>query len=364
MKKGISIIALFGLLCVLFFTSCQQHTKGQELKIFNWGEFMSDGTGGMLDVVEAFEKETGIHVTAYDTYDSNEQMYAKIKSGTADYDLIFPSDYMVSRLIKEDLLAPIEKEALENYHYIMEPYKGSSRGYDLEDRYSVPYAWGTVGIVYNQKIVAEKTGEDPMQVVTGWDAFWDERFAHSMYMFLNSRDSFAIAEKRLGYSLNEAQDFALENAADLLKKQKPLVQAYVMDEMFDKMENGEAAIAPAYAGDIVTMMSANSDLRYCFPKEGSNLFVDCAAILKDAKNKENALKFIDFINRPEIAKENMNFICYSTPNSGAYNLMDEETKQNAIAYPPDDILKKCETYVDLPADAIKHMEDLWMQVRK
>lgn len=346
-------------------TGCVPKSENrQELKIFNWGEYISDGTDGSLDVLDEFEKETGIHVTAYDTYDSNEQMYAKIKSGSADYDLVFPSDYMISRMIAEDMVEPIDFENIPNLSYVSEEYCGQNRGYDPTGEYSVPYTWGTVGIIYNRPLVEKLTGQKAEDVITGWDAFWKPEFKDSMYMFINARDSFAIAEKRLGISLNETDPGLLQQAAELLKEQKPMVQAYVMDEMFDKMENGEAALSPAYAGDILTMMEENSDLDYCFPKEGTNLFVDAACIVKGAKNKENAEKFINFINRPDIALANCSFIHYSTPNMGAYDMLEQSVKESQVAYPKEDRLSECETFVQLPSDTVALMEEMWLKIRK
>ncbi len=363
MKRSKTIVAFF--LIAAFLCGCTpQKQPLKELKIFNWGEYMADGSDGGMNVLKKFESETGIHVTTYDTYDSNEQMYAKIKSGSADYDLVFPSDYMISRMISEDMLQPISFDNIPNSRYILDEYTGKVRGYDPTGAYSVPYTWGTVGIVYNRPLVEQKTGQKASDVVQGWDAFWNPKLSDSMYMFINARDSFAIAEKRLGLSLNETDPEKLRQAAELLEEQKPMVQAYVMDEMFDKMENGEAAISPAYAGDIITMMEENSDLAYCFPKEGTNLFVDAACILKNAKHKENAEAFINFINRPDVAQANSSFIHYSTPNRGAYDLLSEDLKANEIAYPSPDRLRLCETFVNLPPETVALTEELWLKIRK
>lgn len=367
MKKVSSVFLAMALSVfpLFLFSGChKQVSQAGELRIFNWGEYISDGTDGSMDVIAEFERETGITVTAYDTYDSNEQMYAKLKSGSADYDLIFPSDYMISRLIEEDMVQPIPIEELENYSQIIPEYTGSVRGYDPSGHYAVPYTWGTIGIVYNRPMVEEITGMSAEEAITGWDAFWNPIFADNMFMFINSRDSFGIAEKQLGYSLNETDPQRLEKVANTLKEQKPLVQAYLMDEMFDKMENGEAALSPAYAGDIVTMMEENSDLGYCFPKEGSNLFVDGVCITKNAKNFENAVKFIDFLCRPDVALANTKFIRYSTPIQGAYDQLEESLRKNPIAYPPTERLEQCETYLALPPETTELMENLWIDIRK
>lgn len=367
MKKKLSLIlcTLITVLPAFIFSGCsEQEASSNELKIFNWGEYISDGTDGSMDVIEEFEKETGITVTAYDTYDSNEQMYAKLKSGSVDYDIIFPSDYMITRLIEEDMIQPIDIENMENYSQVSQEYTGSTLGYDSTNSYSVPYTWGTVGIIYNAPMVEELTGRPAEEVITGWDAFWNPALDDNIYMFINSRDSFAIAEKLLGFSLNETKPEKLEEAADLLKEQKPLVQAYLMDEMFDKMENGEAAISPAYSGDIAAMMEANDDLKYCFPKEGCNIFVDGVCITKNAKNVENAQKFIDFLCRPDVALANAEFIQYSTPIIGAYNMLDESVRENQIVYPSSEQLANCESFISLPTETAEQMENLWIDIRK
>lgn len=371
MKKLWSMVLVVALICMTALAGCSGNTdsgvevgSNGELKIFNWGEYISDGTDGSLDLIKEFEQTTGIKVTAYDTFDSNEQMYAKLKSGTVDYDIIIPSDYMISRLIEEDMLEKINYENIPNYSQIIDSYKGSALGYDPTDEYSVPYTWGTVGIIYNEPMIEELTGKPADEVVTGWDAFWNEDLKDNMFMFINSRDSFGIGELYLGKSLNETDPTVLEQVADALKQQKPLVQAYVMDEMFDKMENGEAAISPAYAGDIITMMASNEDLNYCFPKEGSNIFVDAVCIPKGAQNQENAEKFINFLCDPEMAKENIEYICYSTPNEGALELLDADLRNNKIAYPPQDILDRCEAFLHLPSETNELMENLWVEIRK
>lgn len=325
---------------------------------------MSNGTDGFIDVISQFEQETGIQVSAYDTYDSNEQMYAKLKSGSSDYDIVFPSDYMISRLIQENLIQPIDVSQMANYSQIMDEYKGSARGYDPTDEYSVPYTWGHVGIIYNQPMVEQLSGQRAEEAITGWDAFWNPAFADQMYMFINSRDCFGIAQKLLGYSFNTTDQAQILQAADKLKEQKPLVQAYVMDEMFDKMENDEAALSPAYSGDIVTMMDSNPDLRYCFPKEGTNLFVDAACVTTNAENKDNAMRFIDFLCRPDIALANASYIGYSTPVRGAFEQLDESLQNNPIAYPPPQTLDRCETYLNLPEATLEQLENLWTQIRK
>lgn len=334
-----------------------------ELKIFCWGEYLSDGTANSLNVIEAFEKETGVKVSVVSTFDSNEQMYAKLKYGSVEYDLIFPSEYMISRLIDENMIQKINIKSLKNYSGVMQSCKGSVLGYDPTDEYSVPYTWGTVGLVYNVPLIEELTGQKASEVVKGWSALWDTRLEKEIFMFINSRDSFAIAEKLLNFSLNTTNLDEISQAAALLKSQKPLVQAYIMDQIFDKMANNEGAITPAYAGDILTMMKENENLAYCFPEEGSNMFVDGMCIPKNAQNVENAHKFIDFLCREDIATENANFISYSTAISGAWENLCEEIKYSEIAYPPENIKQKCEIHKYLPKRINTHIEELWTQIK-
>ena len=251
------------------------------------------------------------------------------------------------------MLEKINFENIPNYSKIMEAYKKSE--YDPTGEYSVPYSWGTVGIIYNKTMVKE--------TVDSWDILWDERYKGNILMFDNSRDAFGIALKKLGYSQNTTDAKKLEEAAAALKEQKPLVQAYVMDQIFDKMGNGEAALAPYYAGDAITMMDENSDLGYAVPKEGTNRFVDAMVIPKGAPNKDNAEKFINFICETDVAKEIVEYIGYSTPHQEAYEQLDDEIKSNPIAYPSEDVLKNTEFFVNLPSDVNKKMQDLWVEIK-
>ena len=326
-----------------------------EVNVYNWGEYMPDGMDGSVDLIEKFEQETGIKVN-YKEYDSNETLYAELKPGNTSYDVIIPSDYMISRMIEEDMLEKLNFDNIPNYKNIMDAYKNSDDvQYDPTGEYSVPFSWGTVAIVYNKTMVDEP--------VDSWDIFWDEKYAGQILMFDNSRDAFGIALKKLGYSQNTTDEAELEAAAEELRKQKPLVQAYVMDQIFDKMGNGEAAVAPYYAGDIITMMAENPDLDYAFPKEGTNRFVDAMAIPKGAPNKENAEAFINFMCDAENAAAVAEYIGYSTPNQAAYELLDEEITGNPIAYPDDSLLAKTEFFVNLPADINQKMQDLWVSVK-
>ena len=331
-----------------------QKFQGQNISInvYNWGEYISDGAEeGTINVNKEFEELTGIKVN-YSTYASNEELYAKLKSGGASYDIIIPSDYMIGRMVKEDMLEPLNFENIPNFQHINEQFVNPA--YDPDNAYSVPYTWGTVGIIYNTTMV---DGD-----VDSWDILWDARYMGDILMFANSRDAFAIAQKRLGYSFNSGNADELEKAAESLKEQKPLVQAYVMDEIFDKMQAGEAALAQYYAGDAITMIADNPDLAFAFPKEGTNRFVDAICIPKGSQQKEAAEMYINFLCEPEVGLANCEYIGYSTPNDGAMELLDDEVKNNPIAYPSDEILENTETFLSLPDDANRLMDKLWTDI--
>lgn len=325
--------------------------QGLSISVYNWGEYLSDGSDDLIDICAEFKKLTGITVY-YTNFATNEELYAKIKSGGTRYDVIFPSDYMVARMIEEDMLAPLNLDNIPNFKYIDERFVDPD--YDPGSRYSIPYCWNTVGIIYNTKLVDE--------VPTSWDILWDEQYKGQILMFSNSRDTFAIACKKLGYSMNTESEEELREAAELLIEQKPLVQAYVMDQIFDKMENNEAAIAPYYSGDATLMMPYNDDIAVAFPEEGTNLFIDAVCIPKNAPQKEAAEMFINFLNEPDVAAENAEFIGYATPNIAAYALLDEETQQNDAIYPPQEIIENSEQFIHLSEETNLLMDQLWTEV--
>ncbi|NLW79500.1 MAG: ABC transporter substrate-binding protein [Ruminococcaceae bacterium] len=323
------------------------------LNVYNWGEYISTGTDGeSLDVNGAFEKLTGIKVN-YTMFDTNEAMYAKLKSGGANYDVIIPSDYMIGKMIAEDMLAELNFANIPNYSMIGESYK--SQAYDPDNRYSVPYTWGYVGIIYNTTMVDD--------VVDSWDILWDENYSGDILMFDNSRDAVGIALKKLGKSLNPANDADVDLAMAELAAQKPLVQAYVMDQIFDKMEGGEAALAPYYAGDAIQMIAENPDLAFAVPKEGTNYFVDAMCVPVDSANKEAAEMYINFLCETQVAMENSLFIGYSTPQIMAEAAMPEEVKDDPIAYPPESVLQNTETFTVLPQELNDHMDKAWGDMR-
>ena len=328
--------------------------QGEDISIYvyNWGEYISDGSDDTLDINKAFEELTGIKVL-YTTFATNEELYAKIKSGGASYDIIIPSDYMVARMIDEQLIQPLDFDNIPNVQYLDPQYVYTD--FDPEGAYSVPYTWGTVGIIYNTQYVDEEDTHS-------WDLLWDERYMGEILMFSNPRDSFAIALKRLGYSMNSQNEDELLEACESLKDQKALVQAYVMDEIFDKMEGEEAMIAPYYAGDAVIMAEENPNLAFTIPEEGTNRFIDSICIPYNAKQKEAAEMYINFLCEPEVAAANIEYIGYSTPNLAAYELLDEEIQQDEITYPSQDVLANTEAFISLSPETSTLMDKLWTEI--
>ncbi|MEG1869693.1 MAG: spermidine/putrescine ABC transporter substrate-binding protein [Oscillospiraceae bacterium] len=334
-------------------TAYYEQFKGKELElnVYNWGEYISNGEDNSMDVNKEFEALTGIKVN-YTTFDTNESMYAKLKSGANSYDVVIPSDYMVSRLVKENMLEPLDFKNIPNFKNIDEKFLNPS--YDPENKFSVPYTFGTVGIIYNKDMVK---GE-----ITSWDSLWDTQYAGKILMFKNPRDAFAIALFKLGYNVNTEDEKQLQEAADLLKQQKSLVQAYVMDQIFDKMQGGEAALAPYYAGDFYTMKEVNDKLEFCVPKEGTNLFVDAVCIPKGAANKQAAEMYINFLNEPQVAAANIEYICYSTPNKAALALLDEETRNDPVRYPNTEQMKNMQAFTYLPDKTNLLLDQLWTEI--
>ncbi len=332
--------------------------RGQEISInvYNWGEYIPDGSeDGVLDLNGAFSELTGIKVN-YTTYATNEELYAKLKGGGASYDVIIPSDYMISRMIAENMLLPLNHENIPNKKHIMEKFSNPS--YDPGNRYSIPYTWGTVGIIY------DNTAIDPETTELDWEILWDETYKDQILMFDNPRDAFAIAEIMLGFSLNTENPEELKDAAELLMKQKPVVQAYVMDEIFDKMGAGEAVLAPYYAGDAATLLDEYDHLSFAIPKSGTNLFFDAACIPKGAKQKEAAEMYINFLCEPDVAYAVADYIGYSTPHQAAFEMLDEETQNDPVAYPADEFLaEKTEVYENLSKEGNAVMQDLWTEMK-
>lgn len=324
-----------------------------ELRVCNWGEYVSNGEDGCLDVLKEFESRFPNIDLQYTTYATNEEIYAKLTSGSANYDVIFPSDYMISRMIQEDMLQKINFDNIPNFSDVMDEFKNLE--YDPTNEYSVPYTWGTVGIIYNTTMVEEK--------VTSWEALWDPKYTNNILMFDNSRDAFGIALKKLGYSQNTTDPARLEEAAEELIKQKEVLQSYVMDEIFDKMSSGEAVLAPYYAGDGLIMIEDNPDLAFVVPEEGTNRFVDAMVIPKGAREKEAAETFINFMLETDIAMANIEYLGYSTPQKSVYEQLDEEVINDGISYPSEEVLAKCDTFINLPDETNAYMQDLWLDVK-
>lgn len=327
-----------------------------EVYVYNWGEYIDEA------VITMFEEETGIKVV-YDMFETNEEMYPVIEAGGVNYDVICPSDYMIQKMIENDLLAELNFDNIPNISEINPEFMERSKAFDPENKYSVPYTWGTVGILYNTSMVA------PEDVPTKWADLWDEKFKGEILMQDSVRDAFMVALKSLGYSMNTESESELQEAKDLLIRQKPLVQAYVVDQVRDKMIGGEAAIGVIYSGEMlyiqdeVASLGLDYDLEYVIPEEGTNVWIDSWVIPKNAKNKENAEKWIDFLCRPDIAKMNFEYITYATPNKGAFDLLDEEIQNNKAVFPDIDSLENSEVFQYLGDDVDSIYNNLWKEVK-
>lgn len=356
MKKVICVVlsVLLAVSCLAGLSGCGS-SKKTTLYVYNWGQYISEGDDGSLDVIAAFEKAYPNIRVQYSTYDSNEIMYSKLANGGITVDVIIPSDYMIGRMVQEGMLEELNFDNIPNYQYIDDAFKNTS--YDPENKYSVPYTWGTVGIIYNTKYVDEAD-------VTGWELLWNEKYAGKILMFDNSRDAFGIAEYLLGYDVNTTDEAELQDCAAKLAEQKPVVQQYVMDQIFDAMENEEAWIAPYYAGDYLTMVEENPDLAFYRPTaQGYNMFIDAMCIPTCCQEKEAAETFINFLCSPEISSANMAFLGYSVPSTAAKELMDPEVANSDVAYPDADTLATGTSFNYLPEETSRYMESLFMEVR-
>ena len=354
MKRLICLLLAVLLLGAL--SGCGQQADNRvTINVYNWGQYISEGDDGCIDVIAEFEKAYPNIKVNYVTFDSNETMYTKMAGGGITVDVIIPSDYMVGRLIQENMLLPLNFANIPNYQYIDQRFRNTAC--DPENKFSVPYTWGTVGIIYNTQYVSE---ED----VTGWELLWNEKYAGKILMFDNSRDAFGIAQCKLGYDMNTTNPQILERCAQELAAQKPVVQQYIMDQVFDLMENEEAWIAPYYAGDYLTMAEENENLAFYLPEDqGFNLFIDAMCIPKCSQNKAAAERFINFLCRPDIAGGNMDWVCYGTPVSAAKEYMDPEVVADPVSYPDDATLDRGIGYLSLPRETTRLMEELFMQVR-
>ncbi len=363
--KKISFIAIISIILCSLLSGCGYEYAELELKgdynnslagttltVYNWGEYISDGSDGTIDVNREFEKLTGIKVN-YITFESNETMYSQVKNGGVNYDIVIPSDYMIQRMIKEDMLLKIDTSALSNYHLIDDTYKGVY--FDENEEYSVPYNVGMVGVIYNSKMIDEPEHS--------WKVLWDKKYKDTVLNFNNPRDAFMTAQIILGKDLNTTVKSDWDAAAELLKKGKDNLQAYVMDEVYGKMETGEAAIAPYYAGDYLTMVENNEDLRFFYPDEGTNIFIDSACILKNAQNSEAALLYLNFLLEPQIATANAEYIGYASPNTAVINNPDYYYYQSEILYPNEEDRPKVQYYHDIDDKIRSYYENLWVDVK-
>ena len=336
----------------------EDETVSDELYVYNWGEYIDE------DVINQFEDETGIRVV-YDLFETNEEMYPIIEAGAVTYDVVCPSDYMIQKMIENDLLAEVNFDNVPNISQIDPDYMEMSKAFDPENKYSVPYCWGTVGILYNTKRLQELGVAPP----TKWSDLWDEKLSGEILMQDSVRDAFMVALKKDGFAMNSSDEGELEQAKQALIDQKPLVQAYVIDQVRDKMIGGEAAVGVIYSGEMlyiqeeVANLGLDYSLEYVIPQEGTNLWLDAWVIPKNAKNKTNAEKWIDFLCRPEIAKANFEYITYPTPNKGAFDLLDEDLQNNKSVFPDKDSLVNCEVFRYLGDDVDTIYNDLWKEVK-
>lgn len=325
--------------------------QGIEINVCNWGEYLANDSVNFIDVNKDFEELTGIKVN-YTLFSTNEELYAKLRAGGTSYDIIVPSDYMIGRMIDEDMLEKLNFENIPNYANVDETYKNKS--FDPNNEYSVPIYWGVVGILYNKSMVDESE-------ITGWEVLWDEKYSGNMLMFSNSRDAFALSLLDLGYSFNTTNENEIAEAAEHLKNQKPFVQAYVMDEIYDKMEGGEAAVAPYYNGDAVLMMDVNEDLDFFIP-ENTSMFIDSFCVPKGAQNKEAAELYINYMCEATVAAANSYYVGYSTPIHAAYELLDEELQANEIAYPDAEFLSSLDAFLTLDEETSNLMDSYWVEI--
>ena len=351
----IFVVFLFFIAGLMVFALYKNNYKSAiTINVYNWGEYIADGTDGSLNVNEEFTKRTGIRVN-YSTFQSNEALFAKIQNGGTKYDVIIPSDYMVSKMIEQNMLQKLDFEKIPNFSYIDSHFINPE--YDSCNEYSVPYTWGTVGIFYNKKMVSE-----PEEKIN-WDILWNPKYVGKILMFDNPRDAFAISQIRLGIPLNSKNEKDWIRASEDFKAQKPLVQAYVMDQIFDKMGNGEAALAPYYTGDAALLTQRNSDIGFVIPKEGTNKFVDAMCIPKNAEHPNEAMAYINFMCDPEIAVENIKYIGYSSPESEVKNRLDPQISSSKICYPDDETLKNTQVFTSLPDEITALIDTLWISIK-
>ncbi len=376
--KIISLLLISALLLTfsVIFSSCEAQ-ESNTLYVYNWGEYISDGTEDTLDTNEAFEEyyyeKTGKKINVnYSTFSSNESMYAKIESGAAAYDVIIPSDYMIQRMVKENMLLELDISKIDNYKYIDEKFKGDNVYYE-EDRipgeedkiYSIPYFYGMIGIIYNTEMVDKADAEKQ-----SWDLMWDEKYSKNILQFNNNRDAFGTAMYKLGYDVNDSTEEQWREALDLLVEQKKVIQGYVMDEIFNKMSSGSAAIAAYYAGDFFAMYEDNDALAFYYPQEGTNSYIDAMCIPKNAKNPDLAHEYINFMCSKEIGIANAEYTYYASPLTTVFN---DEEYQETLAEIHEDAWEtlygetastvKTQAYLNLDEDSLILLNNLWEELK-
>ena len=350
MKKTVLVLMALILAVSAFLGGCGgTSSSGKEkvsINVLNWGDYIEDS------LISKFEAQYDWIDVNYTTVASNEEMYTIVTTEGSDFDIIFPSDYMVERLIKEDRLNAINYDNISNAQYLNN--FNLEQSYDPGNKYSVPYTWGTVGILYNKTLVPTPP--------TSWSALWDDQYAGKIYMYDSMRDSIAVALLYLGYDINTRDEAQLAEAVEALKTQKPLVQGYGSDEMRDSMINGSGALCVTYSGDAVFSMLESENLGYAVPDEGSNLWFDCMVIPKTSQHQEAAETFINFLLDPEVAKINTEYIGYSTPHNKALEMVDQWYKDNNAYNPAEDVVKRCTVYHDLGDFESKYAE-AWQEVK-
>lgn len=346
MKSIRKLIALIStsILTLGLFSGCSNNRtdSSKVINVFNCADYIDE------ELITKFEEETG-YIVKYSTYDTNENMYAKLTSGSASYDLVFPSDYMIEKMISENLVQEINYDNVPNYKYIDEAYKHLS--YDPEDKYSVPYMWGTIGILYNPENVPDQ--------VDGWNILWNDEYKDEIVMFNSIRDTMGIALRRLGYSMNTTNHQEIKEAADTLIQEKKLARTWVVDEVKDMMISGEVSIATVYSGDAAYIQEERPDLEYIVPEEGSNKWFDGMVIPRCATNKEGAEAFINFLTDPDNAKQNVDYIGYYTPNFKTFEMLDEEIQES---YPSKKTLDNCEIFKNLDKETLDFYNSEWIRI--
>lgn len=347
-KKRLAFVILLS--AAVFLMGCKNQKEDEEiLTILNYGKYFDP------NALEQFEKETGIKVK-YEEYESPEEMYTKYKAGSIDYDLLCTSDYMIQKLIEENEALPINYENTPEYKNIDKKIIEASASFDPKHMYTIPYFYGTVGILYNTKEVTASETDS-------WNILWNKKYNGKIIMENSVRDCFLVPLKQMGYSLNTTDPEELDEALTMLKEQKPLVYAYFVDETGDEMAAGNASLAVVYSGEAAYAQSLSDELAYNVPKEGSNLWIDAWFLPKTCKNKQNAEKFLDFLCRKDIAEINFDYVYYATPNTAVFDSLDEETKQDKTIFPDSSIIENCETFTNLDTEATNLYNQLWKELK-